>query len=201
MSHNPTTHRVKDRAMSTTEREATATPTSQSGEATADATVATLSEHEERRVPAATRLRPPSARTSGLAAATALAVGAVGMTLARRMRRSEDAHADRVLFTARPRRVLWRYAGTLGLWEVVRRATRFTVTDRSVLIHEGVLHRSHETLPLASVRAVRVVSGPWQGFVEVRGGVGKDTLHRSLGPLRTPRARELAKVIARGAGL
>jgi hypothetical protein len=152
---------------------------------------------EELPEPAPARSPADLARAYAPAGALAAAAGAVALVVAARVlarRPDEDEH---VLYSGRPRKVLWRYASTLGLWELARRATRFTVTDRFIVVDQGVLRRSSRSMPISAVRDVSVASGPWQGYVELRGPGGSEVLGRRLGPLRAPEARALARVIGR----
>ncbi len=108
------------------------------------------------------------------------------------------APGESVLMSARPRKVVWRYLATLGLWEVSRRSTRFTVTDQRVVVEEGLLDRAAHSVPLSRISDVRVHSGVWQGFVDIASPLRSGSRRDSMGPLRTPVARAMAAAIARG---
>jgi membrane protein YdbS with pleckstrin-like domain len=146
---------------------------------------------------------PPEEPASGpaidptrVAAGTALlaAVG-LGIALGRRASQPDLRPGEEVELSVRPRKVVWRYLVSLGLWELERRATRFSVTDQRLLIQEGLVRRVVCAVPLGSVRRVVTRTGPWEGYVMVQTGAGKDALDRPIGPLRTPVARRFAAAI------
>jgi membrane protein YdbS with pleckstrin-like domain len=137
--------------------------------------------------------------------AVAVAAGAAMMLLAATMSASRRhpllAPGESVLLQARPRKVLWRYAATLGLWEGVRRSTRFTLTNRRLIIQEGVLKRASRSVPLGRIQDVQVRTGPWQGSVEIASASGgKRPRREEIGPLRSRSARawadELSSAVA-----
>jgi hypothetical protein len=136
----------------------------------------------------------------GAAGTAAVVAGAAAllMLIGRAGGRLQLAPGEQVLLSARPRKVVWRYAATLGLWEVARRATRFTVTDRRVVIEEGLLGRSSRSVPLSRIADVRTATGVWQGYVDLTGGGRGGTGRTQLGPLRNPVALAFATAVAHG---
>jgi hypothetical protein len=180
--------------MTTTEHEAAPAVSAEIDGATADGAAMTPDEPPEEGTTGRFGHRPPVA--AGALLAVAAGVGVALLVAARRSTDVRRVNGGRVLFASRPRKVMWRYVGTLGLWELARRATRFTVTEDDLFVEEGVLRQASQRLPLAAVHTVRVVNGPWQGYVELGGAGGSALLARRLGPLRTKRARELADVIS-----
>jgi hypothetical protein len=135
-------------------------------------------------VPASSRMPGPKLQA---AAGAAVAVAAAGLLLAS-------------LISTRPRKVGWRYLATLGLWEMARRSTRFTVTDQRIVIEEGILSRTTRSVPLSRIGNVNVTTRLWQGFVDLSGtGRGGGT-RESLGPFRNPVARNLAMLVSHSMG-
>jgi membrane protein YdbS with pleckstrin-like domain len=134
----------------------------------------------------------------------ALAAGGAGMAAAalatlemgRRASRLELWPGEQVTLSVRPRRAVLRYAASLGLWEMSRRATRYTVTDQRLVIQEGLVKRVACGIPLHAIRSVVVRAGPLEGYVHVHTGVKHRSLERPIGPLRSPTARRLADSIA-----
>jgi len=100
---------------------------------------------------------------------------------------------ERVTLTVRPRKTAWRYLGSLGLWELQRRATRFTVTNNRLLVEEGVVKKVVSGVPLAAIQHVLVRTGPWEGTVDV-GARGQSP--SKIGPLGPNTARRLAAAIS-----
>ena len=101
--------------------------------------------------------------------------------------------------SVRPRKVVTRYLLSLGMWELDRRATRFSVTDRRLLVEEGLFHRVVMAVPLSAIQNVLVRTGPWEGWVNVslpssQGGATR------IGPLRSGSARRFAAAINRHGG-
>jgi hypothetical protein len=147
--------------------------------------------------PSATgRAIPPPHVVGGVVAALlAVASAAVLVCRAGEPRVSDDEH---VALSVRPRRGFWRYVTTLGLWEVKRLATRFTVTDRRLVVQTGLAESVTRVVPLAGIGSVVVRTGPFEGYVEV----GQRTPGRSarvvLGPLSGRGARRLATAIEAG---
>jgi len=143
---------------------------------------------------AARARRPNPQVVAGAALALGLAAAAV-VAASRRASAGVPAvgEGESILLTSRPRKVLWRYALSLGLWEPARRATRYTVTNRRVMIEDGLLSQGARSLPLSRINHVRVRTGPWQGYVEFAASGG--SRNEAIGPLRTPRAREFAHAI------
>jgi hypothetical protein len=138
----------------------------------------------------------PSPARLGVAVAAGMGVAAVAAAYAVSRFEPDLSDGESVLFQTHPRKVGSRYLFSLGLWEITRRATQFIVTDRRVIIEEGVLYRSSRSVPLSDVLGVNVQAGPWQGFVELATSRGnRDPRRDLLGPLRSPEARELGRTI------
>ena len=144
----------------------------------------------------------PMPPRKAMAGAGAVALGAVAVLLAATVAASRRtphlAPGESVLLQTRPRKVLWRYAATLGLWEGVRRTTRFTLTNRRLIITEGVMNRGNRSVPLGRIQDVQLRTGPWQGAVEIAAaGGGKRARREEIGPLRSNRARAFAEELSR----
>lgn len=145
----------------------------------------------------------PAVPGRAVAGAGALAFGVAALLLAATVNASRRkpilAPGESILLSTRPRKVLWRYAATFGLWEGVRRTTRFTLTNRRLIIQEGVLNRGSRSVPLGRIQDVQLAAGPWQGEVEIAaaGSGGKRSRREAIGPLRSNRARAFADELAR----
>jgi membrane protein YdbS with pleckstrin-like domain len=144
----------------------------------------------------------PAVPGRAVAGAGALAFGAAALLLAATVKASRRkphlAPGESILLSTRPRKVLWRYAATFGLWEGVRRTTRFTLTNRRLIIQEGVLHRGSRSVPLGRIQDVQLATGPWQGAVEIAAAGGSKRARREeIGPLRSNRARAFADELSR----
>jgi membrane protein YdbS with pleckstrin-like domain len=144
----------------------------------------------------------PPVPGKAMAGAGAVAFGAAALLLAATVKASRRkptlAPGESVLLSTRPRKVLWRYAATFGLWEGVRRTTRFTLTDRRLIIQEGVFNRGSRSVPLGRIQDVQLSTGPWQGAVEIAAAGGSKRARREeIGPLRSNRARAFADELAR----
>jgi membrane protein YdbS with pleckstrin-like domain len=140
-----------------------------------------------------------SRRRIAIIGAAMLASGVALAALAARSSVSGPQASENEVVTMRirPRKVMWRYLATLGLWEASRRSTAFTVTNRRVVVETGLLNRHARAIPLPRVQDVAVRTGRWQGFIDVSSRDGsRDVL---IGPLRSPVARRLGSAIARGA--
>jgi hypothetical protein len=139
------------------------------------------------------RSRPPAAGL-GVAAAVGLGVAAVAL-LGGRRRGPSLREGESIQMSVHPRRVVWRYLTTLGMWEAARRNTRFTLTDERAIIEDGIVSRRMRSAPLSAIKDVSLRTGPWQGYVDIaiagRGG----TKHTEIGPLRSPVAREVAALV------
>src|SRR5262249_9384901 len=110
-------------------------------------------------------------RRVGAGAAALIGFGAgalaVGMMAARRDSDLSLRPGERVSMRARPRKGVWRYLATLGLWELDRRATQFTLTNQRLVVEKGLLHRVVSSVPLGDVQRVIVRTGPFEGTVAV----------------------------------
>lgn len=151
---------------------------------------------------------PPveGARVSGAAAATVAAVGLMAFAAAALLARRGHAavaleRGESLAMSVRPRKVLRSYLISAGLWELDRRATRFTVTDRRLLVEEGVVRRAVTAVPLNVLQHVVVRTGPWQGWVDVSFPTSAGRGVERIGPLRSPVAREFAATIGRRGGV
>jgi membrane protein YdbS with pleckstrin-like domain len=169
-------------------------PQADGAEATAAAedgtTTATTEEASGSRLPG--RPIQAAAAGAGIVVATGVLLAAIG----RAGGKLELAPGESVLVSTRPRKVVWRYLATLGMWELARRSTRFTVTDQRIVIEEGIVARATRSVPLSRVGDVKVTTGLWQAFVDLsptgRGGGTRET----LGPLRNPVARKIAIAVS-----
>jgi hypothetical protein len=122
-----------------------------------------------------------------------LALGALAAALPRR--ELQIGEKETVLYMGRPRKVLTRYVGTLGLWELVRRSTSYAVTDKRVVVERGLFRRRTHSIPLSAIVDVEVSSGLRQGVVRVSGSGHGGAVSEELGPLRSGAARSLATTI------
>ena len=127
---------------------------------------------------------------AGASAAVIVGIAAAAAGILRGRASVPVADGEAILFSERPRKVVARYFATLGLWEPARRAQRFTLTDRRIIIDNGLFTRASRSLPLSQVTHVHLRTGPWQGFVEFsRGDAGSGGPRREeIGPL-APRRR------------
>jgi membrane protein YdbS with pleckstrin-like domain len=141
----------------------------------------------------------PALRPAGPAPIAVVAVGvfALGLLAAAVGRREVDvARGETVLFEGRPRRSLLRYALSLGSWELVRRSTSFTVTERRVIVDRGILFRRTRSIPLSGIVGIDVVAGAFEGVVRIASRGQGTAPAEELGPLRAPVARGVAATIA-----
>lgn len=149
----------------------------------------------------ATRNTKRMVMTGGASAAAVALAGAAAMLAMRK--RSPNLVLDRgekVSLSVVPRRAVWRYVRSLGLYEAQRRATRFTVTDKRLVIEDGVVKRAVSGIPLSAIQHVTLRTGPWEGSVDVAIPGPRGPIQSSIGPLRSPVARKLAAALAaRGA--
>ena len=114
------------------------------------------------------RSRPPAAGL-GVAAAVGLGVAAVAL-LGGRRRGPSLREGESIQMSVHPRRVVWRYLTTLGMWEAARRNTRFTLTDERAIIEDGIVSRRMRSAPLF-------------------GDQGREPAHRPVAGLRRHRDR------------
>jgi Bacterial PH domain len=131
--------------------------------------------------------------------------GLVGVALALLTERAAAREPDiswneLVLFRSRPRRALYRYALSLGFWEMNRKTTSFVVTTRRLIVERGLLRRRTRSIPLSAIVDVDLVEGLWEGAVRVSERGGDETGIVQIGPLRAPAARRLAALLAARAG-
>ena len=138
---------------------------------------------------------PPTAtEMARLATATGVLLVAAAAVLARRA--SAPVALERgesLALSVRPRKVFRSYVRSAGLWELNRRATRFTVTDRRLLVEEGLLQRAVTAVPLSVLQHVVVRTGPWQGWVDVSFPRSSSRGVERLGPFRSPVARAVRR--------
>ena len=143
----------------------------------------------------------PGAALARVAAVGLLAVAAAAL-LARKGRAAPPLErGESLALSVRPRKVVGSYLRSGGLWELDRRATRFTVTDRRLLVEEGVIRRAVTAVPLSVLQHVVVRTGPWQGWVDVTFPSSSGRGVERIGPLRAPVAREFAATIGRRGGI
>jgi hypothetical protein len=136
---------------------------------------------------------------AGAAAVIGFGAGALaaGMFAARRDSDLTLRPGEKVSMRARPRKGLWRYVMTFGLWELDRRATQFTLTNQRLVIEKGLLHRVVSAVPLGDVQRVIVRTGPFEGTVAVS-TFGAGGLQRNeIGPLAASSARNFVRALAR----
>jgi len=145
---------------------------------------------------------PTGADLAKIGAAAGLVLMATATLLARRI--SSDVPLERgesLKLSVRPRKVVGSYLRSAGLWELDRRATRFSVTDRRLLVEEGLVQRSVTAVPLGILQHVVLRTGPWQGWVDVSFPSSSGGRAERIGPFRSPVARQFAAAVARGGGL
>jgi hypothetical protein len=190
-----------DGAAQTAEREAVA--------GTIDETAATVTEPLEAAdaqsaaadLPA-TAWSPTGADMARLAtAAGVLLVAAVAVMVRRAGAAVPLERGESLALSVRPRKVLRSYLRSAGLWELDRRATRFTVTDRRLLVEEGLVQRAVTAVPLNVLQHVVLRTGPWQGWVDVAFPSSSGRGVERLGPFRSPVARQFAATLASGGGI
>jgi hypothetical protein len=105
-----------------------------------------------------------------------------------------------VLFRSRPRKALYRYALSLGLWEMNRKTTSYAVTTRRLIVEHGLLRRRSRSIPLSAIAEVDLDEGLWEGAVRISERAGGENGVVEIGPLRAPTARRLAALLAARAG-
>jgi membrane protein YdbS with pleckstrin-like domain len=93
-----------------------------------------------------------------------------------------------------------RYLRSLGLWELERRATSYTVTNRRFVVEEGLIHRVIRGVPLGSLQRVTIRTGPWEGYLDVSASGMRGPVAGEIGPLRSTVARRLAAALAEESG-
>ena len=140
---------------------------------------------------------PPAADLAKIAAIGAVTITAAALIARRQVGPLPLERGESLAMSVRPRKVLRSYLVSAGLWEFNRRATRFTVTDRRLLVEEGVMKRVVTAVPLAVLQHVVVRTGPWQGWVDVTFPTSSGRGMERIGPFRAPVAREFAASLAR----
>lgn len=137
-----------------------------------------------------------------VAAAAGVLLVAAATVIARRAATALPLErGESLALSVRPRKVVRSYLLSAGLWELDRRATRFTVTDRRLLVEEGLVQKAVTAVPLSVLQQVVVRTGPWQGWVDVSFPSASGRGIERLGPFRAPVAREFAHTLARRGGL
>jgi hypothetical protein len=164
---------------------------------TADQPAATGAEPAPPVSPPARTWPPPAADLARIAAIGAVTITAAALIARRQVGPLPLERGESLAMSVRPRKVLRSYLTSAGLWEFNRRATRFTVTDRRLLVEEGVMKRVVTAVPLAVLQHVVVRTGPWQGWVDVTFPTSSGRGRERIGPLRAPVAREFAASLAR----
>ena len=143
------------------------------------------------------RTWPPPADLARIAAIGAVTITAAALIARRQVGALPLERGESLAMSVRPRKVLRSYLMSAGLWEFNRRATRFTVTDRRLLVEEGVVRRAVTAVPLGVLQHVVVRTGPWQGWVDVTFPTSSGRGRERIGPFRAPVAREFAAMLAR----
>jgi Bacterial PH domain len=140
---------------------------------------------------------------AGAVAAGLMAVAAAALLVRRSGGRAEPPleRGESLALSVRPRKAVRSYLRSAGLWELDRRATRFTVTDRRLLVEEGIVRRAVTAVPLSVLQQVVVRTGPWQGWVDVSFPTASGRGVERMGPFRSPVAREFAATIGRRGGV
>lgn len=86
------------------------------------------------------------------------------------------------------------YVLTLGLYELIRRAQRVTVTNQRVVSQRGVLTRSTRSVPIGMIQDANTRTQLGVGWVVLSSaGGGPGTLR--LGPFKTELADQLVDAI------
>jgi len=132
-------------------------------------------------------------------AVAALVALASAVVFASRASRVQLADGEQMVLSMRPRPGVWRYVRTLGFWELQRLATRYTITDRRLVLQNGLGERVTRVVPLNAIGSVVVRAGPVEGYVEVESRSGGRARRTSVGPLTTRRARRVAASILEAA--
>ena len=145
---------------------------------------------------------PPSgAALARIGAAAALTLAATAVLARKSASGPPLERGESLALSVRPRKVVKSYLRSAGLWELDRRATRFTVTDRRLLVEEGLFRRAVTAVPLSVLQHVVVRTGPWQGWVDVSFPTSTGRGVERMGPFRSPVAREFAATIGRRGGV
>jgi membrane protein YdbS with pleckstrin-like domain len=102
---------------------------------------------------------------------------------------------EEILLAIKPNPLNGLMVFTLGLYFPWWRATWFVVTDRRLIIKQGILNKTEANLPLHFVQDASVRTS-WQGVgrVDVSTAGGSDGISRIIG-LKPQDARELADTI------
>ena len=126
---------------------------------------------------------------------TCAAVVGIGLVLLAERAAAREPDISRneiVLFRSRPRKALYRYALSLGLWEMNRKTTSYAVTTRRLIVEHGLLRRRSRSIPLSAIAEVDLDEGLWEGAVRISERAGGENGVVEIGPLRAPTARRLA---------
>jgi hypothetical protein len=136
---------------------------------------------------------------AGAAALVGFGAGALaaGMIAARRDSELTLRPGEKISMRAQPRKGVWRYILTCGLWELDRRATQFTLTNQRLVIEKGLLHRVVNAVPLGDVQRVIVRTGPFEGTVAVSTFGAGGLQQNQIGPLAVSSARSFVRALAR----
>ncbi len=140
---------------------------------------------------------PTGADLARIAAVGAMTVAAAALLTRRRGGAPPLQRGESLALSVRPRKAVTGYLRSAGLWELNRRATRFTVTDRRLLVEEGLVRRVVTAVPLGVLQQVVVRTGPWEGWVDVSLPSSSGRRVERIGPLRSPVAREFAATLGR----
>jgi len=86
------------------------------------------------------------------------------------------------------------YIFTLGLYELWRRATWFTITDQRVILSKGIVTRTQRSVPVDMIQDATVTTQLGVGWILVTTAGGPASTLR-LGPVTSGIAQEIADTI------
>lgn len=115
----------------------------------------------------------------------------------REEQRTATDHGEIVLFTAYPAAtpVVWlKWLVTLGIYEFFRRHTVFLVTNRRVVVRQGVVHRTERSVPVSRIQDISTRTGLFIGAVELSSAGGTLGVE-SFGPLWKPSVARMSGAI------
>ena len=115
----------------------------------------------------------------------------------REEQRATTDHGETVLFTAYPAAtpVVWlKWLVTLGIFEFFRRHTVFLVTNRRVVVRQGVVHRTERSVPVSRIQDISTRTGLFTGAVELSSAGGALGVE-SFGPLWKPSVARMSEAI------
>ena len=114
----------------------------------------------------------------------------------RRMSAPKLQRGEQTILAAHPTgwNLAYAYLFTLGLYEVWRRATWFTVTDQRVILSKGIITRTQRSIPVDMVQDATVTTQLGIGTVFVTTAGGQASALR-LSPLTSAEAHEISDAI------